>query len=187
VVLRSAVEGAIAINALAKDPGFVDQMVEAHLRSERAMARVQSDRFADLYSAEVIAIMKATIARADGYEASKGKELTDIKWEQVAEKHCPSLYQFFYRSLSSDGTHATIKSLDRFLVVDTHGKVTDFKAAPHTDGLVDTLADASFVFLSSADPYGEASGLSDTRASFNERVRELAALLPRALAWPPSR
>jgi len=176
VVLRSAVEVAIAINALAKDAGFIDQMVEAHLRSERIIARIQSERFAALYSAEVIALMKANIARVDAYEASIGKELTDIKWEQVAEKHCPDLYQFSYRFLSSDGTHATIKSLERFLVKDAHGKVTDFKAAPHTDGLVDALSDATFVFLSSAEPYAEANGLSDAKALVEDRVREFERL-----------
>ena len=30
VVLRSAVEGAIALNAVANDPGFVDQLTDAH-------------------------------------------------------------------------------------------------------------------------------------------------------------
>lgn len=48
VVLRSAVEGAIAINALAKDEGFVDQMVGAHHRSQRTLARVQINKFAAL-------------------------------------------------------------------------------------------------------------------------------------------
>jgi hypothetical protein len=47
-----------------------------------SIARVQSERFAASYSAEVLAIMKAMIARPDAYEASKGEELTDIKWEQ---------------------------------------------------------------------------------------------------------
>lgn len=49
MVPLSAAEAAIAINALAKDASFVDQMVEAHLRSERTIARVQSDRFAASY------------------------------------------------------------------------------------------------------------------------------------------
>jgi hypothetical protein len=88
----------------------------------------------------------------------------------------PPCTRFFYRSLSSDGTHVTIKSLDRFLVLDTHGKVTDFKAAPHTDGLVDTLGDASLVFLWSAEPYGESNGLSDAHELVDSRVRGFARL-----------
>ena len=123
VVLRSAVEGAIAINALAKDEGFVDQMVEAHHRSQRTLARVPIAKFGASWPSEDIAIMNAAIGVADAYEASKGKELTDIKWEQVAEKHCPNLYQFLYRNLSSDGTHATVNSLERFLVADERGEV----------------------------------------------------------------
>jgi hypothetical protein len=176
VVLRSTVEGAIAINALAKDEGFVDQMVEAHHRSQRTLARVQIDRFAARWPAEDIAIMSAAIAAADAYEAAKGKELTDIKWEQVAEKHCPNLYQFHYRNLSSDGTHATVNSLERFLVVDEHGEVTHFKAAPDEDGLVEALSAASLVFLWSAGPYAETNGLSDAQALVDDRLREFATL-----------
>lgn len=176
VVLRSAVEGAIAINALAKDEGFVDQMVEAHHRSQRTLARVQIDKFAAYYSAEDIANMEAAIAAADDYEASKGKELTDIKWEQVAKNHCPSLYQCSYRLFSSDGTHATIKSLERFMVVGNDGEVTRFKAAPDTNGLVEALSAASLVFLWSAGPYGEINGLSEVHALVDGRLQEFKTL-----------
>ena len=176
VVLRSAVEGAIAINALAKDEGFVDQMVEAHHRSQRTLARVQIAKFGASWPSEDIAIMNAAIGVADAYEASKGKELTDIKWEQVAEKHCPNLYQFLYRNLSSDGTHATVNSLERFLVADERGEVTHFNAAPDMDGLVEALSHASLVFLWSAKPYAETNGFSDAHALLNSRLREFATL-----------
>ena len=38
--------------------------------------------------------MNEAIATADAYEAAKGEELADIKWEQVAEKYCPSYISF---------------------------------------------------------------------------------------------
>ena len=108
-------------------------MIETHYRSKRAHARVLIDKFGASFTAEEIANMNKAIAEADQYRASQGRELTDIKWEQVAERPrngTLSLYQLFYRDLSSDGAHATIDALERFLVVDGGGQITDFKVRP---------------------------------------------------------
>ena len=51
-VLRSAVECAIAIHALADDAGFWDQMVEAHHRDERKFARISRDKLGASLSAD---------------------------------------------------------------------------------------------------------------------------------------
>jgi len=68
------VEGAIAINALANDTGFVDQMIEAHHRSQKDFGRaISSIKFAASFSAEEIANMNKAIAEADAYQALKGK------------------------------------------------------------------------------------------------------------------
>jgi hypothetical protein len=175
-VLRSGVESAIAINALAKDPGFVAQMVEAHHRSQRTLARIGLAKFAELFSTEEIGRMNKAISEADALEASKGKELTDTKWEQVADKHCPELYQILYRDLSSDGTHATINSLERFLVVDATGKIVAFKPAPDTSGLVEVLSAASQLFFWAAVPFADANGLSDVSARISEQLQRFATL-----------
>jgi hypothetical protein len=132
VVLRSAVEGAIAIQALAKDAGFVDQMIEAHYRSRRAHARALVDKIPSSFLAEEIAKMNAMISEADAYQVSLGRELTDIKWEQVAQRHCPELYQLFYRDLSARGTHATLDAIEHFFSVDDRGAITAFKPIPDT-------------------------------------------------------
>lgn len=39
-VLRTASEGAIALNALANDASFIDRLVEAHYRNQRKLARI---------------------------------------------------------------------------------------------------------------------------------------------------
>src|SRR5208337_4384295 len=176
VVLRSATEGAIAINALARDAGFVDQMIEAHYRSQRTLARVMRDKFAASFSAAEISNMNGAIAEADAYQALKGSELTKIKWEQVAEKHCPELYHLIYRDLSSDGTHATLNALNRFVHVGASGEMTSFKAAPDVEGLVDVLSATSLLFIWSAGPYAETNGLADAVAAINERVQEFKTL-----------
>ena len=61
-------------------------MIETHYRSKRAHARVLIDKFGASFTAEEIANMNKAIAEADQYRASQGRELTDIKWEQVAER-----------------------------------------------------------------------------------------------------
>jgi len=71
------------------------------------------------------------------------------------------VYQFFYRHLSSDGTHATLDTLDRL------------KTAPDTDGLNDVLVMANLVFLWSAKPYAETNGLANFRRQIEERFEEL--------------
>lgn len=184
-VLRSGVESAIAINALAKDAGFVDQMIEAHHRSQRTLARTNLKRFVDVFSAEEKVSMNKAIADANAHRPANGKELTDIKWEQVADKYCPELYQLLYRDLSSDGTHATINVLKRFLVVDLSEQITAFKVAPDTEGLEETLKIATLVFTWSAIPYADLNGLSDETTAITERVQQFATLpgaFPREVA-----
>jgi hypothetical protein len=147
VVLRSAVEVAIVIHALAGEAGFEERMIEEDHRSERTLARKTLDSFAASLSSGAIANLNSTIRAADAYEASKGKELTKINWEQVAERHCPQLYQFFYRDLSSDGTHATIKALERHLAGEEGGPMVGIMAGPLKSGLIDLLMHASLVLF----------------------------------------
>ena len=188
-VLRSGVESAIAINALAKDASFVDQMIEAHHRSQRTRARTGLYKFPDLFSTEDKVGMTEAIADAEAYQPANGKELTDIKWEQVADKHCPELYQLLYRDLSSDGAHATINVLQRFLVVDLSEQITAFKVAPDIEGdtkeLIEALKTATLLFTWSAMPYADLNGLSDAMAAITERMQQFATLpsaFPREVA-----
>jgi Family of unknown function (DUF5677) len=114
-VLRSGVEGAIAIHALGSDPSFIDRLIEAHHLNQRKTARLllANPDYLATYSRADIAAMSSAVASVDAMEAAPKAKLRDINWADVALKHCPDLYQLLYRSLSSDGTHATLNSLDR--------------------------------------------------------------------------
>jgi hypothetical protein len=72
-------------------------------------------------------------------------------------KYCPDLYQLLYRNMSSDGAHATINSLTRFVETDATGRITGFKVAPDTGGLVEALSAACLLFIWAAQPFAEAS------------------------------
>ena len=124
-LVRSGSESAIALHVLANDAGFVDKMVQAHHMHQRKVARIVIDtpEYLAMYSPNEVSEMHAAIAAADRLEASlqaeadaqakasgvapRKRKLMDIDWAATAMKHCPDLYQLIYRSLSSDGTHAT--------------------------------------------------------------------------------
>jgi len=183
VIIRSGVEFAIAINALAKDPTFVEQMKDAHYRSRRTLARAVKQHFASEYTPEELTQMNAMVEEADRREAAKGTdakgrriELTDIKWEQVANAHAHELYQLLYRSMSADGTHATLDALQRYLVVDAQEHITGLKVAPDGDGLQEVLSAAALMFVWAAAPFAESNGLTAGVASIQSKLQEFKTL-----------
>ncbi len=185
-VLRSGVEGTIAIYALHSDAAFIDRLIEAHHYNQRKAARVLLDNPAYLatYGAEDVTAMKAVIASVDAMEKAKGAKLRDINWADVALKSCPDLYQLMYRSLSSDGTHTTLNTLDRYVLADANGQITSFKSAPGPEGLVETLSAACLLFLWAADPFADSAGRPDITARIKQQVQRFATL-PKAFPKMP--
>jgi hypothetical protein len=177
-VLRSAVESAISLHALGNDQGFVDRMIEAHHLHQRKVARIVLDTptYVEAYGPEDIAGMRSAIADADALEAGLGRKLQDINWAGVAGQHCPDLYQLLYRSLSSDGTHATINSLNRFVIADANMEISAFKAVPDTDGLVEALSAACLVFIWAVDPFAVAVERQDVTAELSKQIQVFATL-----------
>jgi Family of unknown function (DUF5677) len=98
-VLRSGVEGAIALFALAADPTFVDQLVAAYRRHQLTVATLLLENpnyRSELYSQEDIADMEATVLEIKALKGQPGKEPKAIRWDQVATKHCETLYHTLY-------------------------------------------------------------------------------------------
>lgn len=116
------------------------------------------------------------IADADTLDAALSRKLQDINWADVAGQHCPDLYQLLYRSLSSDGTHATINSLDRFVIADANMEISAFKAVPDTNGLVEALSAACLVFISAVDPFAIAVERQDVTAELSKQIQVFATL-----------
>ncbi len=138
VILRSAVEGVIALTALANNPAFLDQMIAAHRFNQRKLARLtlNSPDYRSAYSPEEIAQMEATVAEVDASEAAAiatdGKPLRDINWAEVDPQHCKDLYGLMYRLFSGDGTHTNINAINRFMEFDAGGQLTGFRVGPNT-------------------------------------------------------
>jgi len=161
VVLRSAVEGAMALNALANDATFDMQLIEAHLHNQRKTARIvlNTPEYRSGYTAAEIAPMEATIKEVSDKETAVGREFRDITWATVAAKHCRDLYDLLYRSLSNDGTHTNINAIHRFLEFDGSSQLTGLRFGPNTRDMVDVLKMACLMFIWAADPFARAHAL----------------------------
>jgi len=172
-VLRGGFEGAIAIQALGNDPGFVQCLIDAHHIDQRKMARLilNHPRYRSEYTPAEIAIMQNVVDEVDAMEAPPNPRLQDIVWANVADKHCPDLYLPLYRSFSGDGTHTTIKSINRFTITDGNMQEVGFRVAPDGEGTVEVLAAACLLFFWAADPFAASVNRPDVPAALQ---RELA-------------
>jgi len=177
-VLRTAVEGSIALNVLASDATFLDRLIEAHHYNQRKLARlVLNDLgYRALYQPEQIAEMEATVREVDAMEAEAQKKLGDINWCDVALKHCKDLYQLLYRPLSSDGTHTTIDAVHRHIVYDANNRIQELKIGPDIAKLVETLKMACLSFIWVAVPFThlfDLDGFSTRLQTLMRRFTEL--------------
>ena len=190
VVLRSGVEGAIALNALANEAAFLDVLIEAHYYNQRKTANVilNDPIYAAQHSPEEIAEMRATITDVNSREqAVAPREFDDPNWGNVAQKHCKDLY-ILYRLLSSDGTHTTINAIHRHVAYDANQQISELKIGPDTASLVETLKAACLMFLWAADPFARTFDLTELTARLRQylhRFNELPQDEPATVAVVP--
>jgi Family of unknown function (DUF5677) len=168
-VLRTAVEGAIALHALAADPNFVAALIGAHQLNQRKLAGVALNNadYRTFYSPEQIAKMEATVKEVDALNANPTTKLAKINWEDVAQKHCPDLYQLLYRLLSTNSTHTNIDTANNQFEIDSGGQIIGLKTRPDSEQLVEMLKSACLIFLWAAEPFLRAF----PKDGFNERVQ----------------
>src|SRR5260370_26570383 len=108
--------------------------------------------------------------------AASAPKLRDINLADVALKHCADLYQLLFRSFSSDGTHATLSSLDRYVITDTNMEITAFKAAPDGEGVVEVLSAACLLFMWAADPFAAAVDRPHVTAPIKAQLQSFGPL-----------
>jgi hypothetical protein len=178
VVLRSAAEGAIAINAVANDSDFVAQLVNAHHYNQRKFARLllNDPVYPATFPPQDIATMEATVKQVDAIESALGKKLGDINWADVAVKHCKDLYQLVYRDLSSDGTHTTLNSINRYVAHDINMQITAVNVGPDIANLIGTLKAACLTFLWASDPFARVFDRNDFRVLIQAHIQQFARL-----------
>lgn len=144
-LVRGNIECAIALFALAKDPGFVESLKSAHNKERLTLIEVvlhNSSIEAECTPSE-LAILKTR--RVELLNLPE-EERRSIIWANVAAQHCPEIYDTMYRIFSNDGTHVTLTALnDRLEFAD--GPVPRIKVGPDTAKLVNTLNGACGAFL----------------------------------------
>ena len=181
-VLRSAVEGTIAVRALAKEPKFLDELIEAHHLNARKKARLVlgNPNYAANYSDAKIAEMNAIIAQVDALEAAKWKasnqKLQDITWSTVGNTYCKDLYEILYRPLSGDGTHTTIDAIDRMFDYSSTGLIVGVKVGPDLVHMVETLKASCLMFLEAADSFANVYELANMQTRIQEEIARFRTL-----------
>jgi hypothetical protein len=153
-LIRTGVEGAIALHALASDPKFVDQLIAAHHKNQSTVANVVlgDPSYRTHYSSKQIAEMKATLAENAELKYQSNKAPKAIKWAEVADKYCKDLYHTLYRVMSEDGVHTTLTALNRCFE-SNGGEITQLNVGPDAGGAVEALRAACLMFMWAADPF----------------------------------
>jgi len=179
VVLRSAVEGAIALNALANDATILDTLIEAHYYNQRKTARLVLDDpiYRAVYASQQIAEMIATVNDVDAREnAVAPRKFRDPNWADIGQKHCKDLYQTLYRLLSADGTHTTINAIHRHVAYDANQKISELKVGPDTSNLVETLKAACLMLLFAAGPFARTFDMVEITARLQNQLQRFNEL-----------
>ena len=154
-VLRSAVEGAIALHALAHNIAFVDQLEDAHHFNRRKQANDvlrNKDEYEPALTQSQVDEMKAAIREVDAEERAANRKFCKINWADVATKHCPALYQTLYRLLSNDGTHTNIIAAKRFVKLNETGQWI-LQIGPDFSDMVEVVQMACMAFIWAAEPF----------------------------------
>jgi len=192
VVLRSGVEGVIALNALANDASFLDRLIEAHYYNQRKTARLilNDPDYRASYSSEQISQLEATVIDVDSRERGVSpRKFGDPNWADVAARHCKDLYQTIYRLLSADGTHTTINAIHRHVGYDADEQIAELKVGPDISDLVETLKAACLMVIWAAEPFARAFDLEspgDQLQSILRRFRDLPQEEPPTAAVRPN-
>ena len=180
-VLRTAVEGVIAMFALAASAEFIEQLTDDTVLNRAKLAGIVLDEsiFTASYGKLEVAQMKATVAEAKALLDQRGKKSgwRPIIWEQIAAKQCPKLYTLLYRPLSSDGTHTNLDAVNRHVTTDGQGNVIGLKGGPDASGIAEVLKYATLMLLWAIDPISRAfpsDGLDDRIQGYTRRFQELS-------------
>lgn len=184
-IVRGAVENAIAIHALAKDPDFTDQLSAANKYDDLQFAKMLIE--VPEYRAEnarEVARLEATVLELTALKKVNPKACARVIWAIVAHNYgCQDLYRTLYSMMSADGTHVTINAIARCFEVTDAGEVSMMKVGPDTDGLVISMNAACIAFMSSVEPFLSHYPNADFTARFNELTQEFRSLAVEELDW----
>ena len=140
-VIRSACESVIIQMKVARDPAFVDTLVERHVFHRRALgnAWLSDPRSRDEMGPDEVTKVQAAIDEL----TSEHPGARDINLASVAQSiGIAVLYNAIYRPTSGDGAHATFDSLTRHVLTDAEGEVSGLRFGPDDTDLPQTLFDA---------------------------------------------
>lgn len=173
--VRNCVESAIAIAATARDPSFVDRLIEADEHRRVAWARItlgDASLQAELSDAQ-LQNLRDVVDRA----THSPHKPQPIKWEQVAASNeTKVLYHTLYRNMSWH-LHVGIESLNTYAVIDEEQKITDIRWEPDQAGSADTVSSACDALFWASAATAEFFRLTDFAQRIKVQHREFAEML----------
>jgi hypothetical protein len=180
IVVRSAVESAIACVALGADETFVDRLIEAHHKNRGSVARelLGDPDYSERYSQHEVGKLQAVVDEVAALKISSGRDLRSIIWADAAKQHCKDLYICLYRLFSNDGTHTTFDTMDRYVESDATGRIQALKLGPDHVDSDEVLNAACLTFLWAAGPFARIFQQKEFEEKIGQRLqryRELAA------------
>jgi len=173
--VRSGVESAVAIVATARDPSFVERLVEADTYRRVAWARTtlgDPSLHADL-SAEQLQNLRDLIDQA----ALSEHKARPINWEQVAANNeTKALYHTHYRNMSWH-LHVGIESLNTFAVTTPDQKIVGIRWEADTAGFAQTVSAACDALFWASAAVSEFFSLTDLAQQVKAQHRAFAGML----------
>ena len=173
-IIRSCVEGAIAIAATMKDAAFVDQLVDDDLARRLTWARITLDNESlhEGLTPEQLANLREFVTR----EGTSQRQRKRINWEKIAgTTEARVLYHLHYRKMSWH-THVGIESLNNYAVLGANDEVIGVQCSATAIPAVETASIACDAFFWVSIFTAEFFGLADLQKHIRDMHREFAAM-----------
>ena len=175
ILVRSNVETAISLLALAHSDDFLDDLIGAHHKHKLTIANVVLNRPTIATECTPEQLQKVRESR-DKLANLPENERKSINWEAVASRCCPDIYHTMYRIFSADGSHVSIDTLnDRFEFDEFH--VSKIKVGPDSNKMIDTINAICGSFMHSlagvSQLFPDDGELSAALVSFTDRFSRL--------------
>ena len=173
-VIRSCVEGAIAIAATMKDATFVNQLVDDDLARRLTWARITlgDESLHEGLAPQQLTNLREFVAR----EGTSQKKRRRINWEEIAgTTEARVLYHLHYRKMSWH-THVGIESLNNYAVLGDNEEVIGVQCGAAATPGVETASIACDAFFWTSIFAAEFFGLSDLQKDIRGMHREFAAM-----------
>ncbi|MHA7685081.1 DUF5677 domain-containing protein [Cupriavidus sp. PET2-C1] len=170
---RSVTESAIAMAALLRIDGFVEELVADHRQHRKALANAFVEQLPKTENVgEALRLSRAVKEEAKAEEV-QGIVQKSIKWADVAQRaDVVDLYNCFYRGASGDAAHVSLGAIDRHIISKDGSIPDELRLHPHTEGMTQQLRGLATVMINLVAYYAGLVDIEERKALFDDIVAE---------------